>query len=142
MKSALIHQKKIQAVKILRSSLCFLEGSDFYEVNEIVNGMQKEIDDFNKSELTIINPTNKELGSIRSALKKIILPLYKGYQKNYIYELCDKTKLPQYLINAKILLSRKNPHHYAYDELEFALNESIKLEMAAIFYKQHKLTNP
>jgi hypothetical protein len=44
------------------------------------------------------------------------------------------------LVSAKILLLRKQSNAYAYNELELALNESIKNGMKQSFINQHKLT--
>lgn len=62
-----------EANNFLSKSLVFLTEQDKTIVESIINSNTKLIDSFNQKELTIINPTKKELGSVSSILKKIVI---------------------------------------------------------------------
>ena len=62
-----------EANKLLLKSIVFLNGTDKHLIESIILSNKDLINEYNKSELTIINPTNAELGTISSSLKKIVL---------------------------------------------------------------------
>lgn len=53
----------------LLKAIHFLNGDSKIIVENIINHNKRLIDEYNKKEITIINPTKTELGTIRSSLK-------------------------------------------------------------------------
>lgn len=182
-----------EANKLLLKAIVFLHGKEKSIIQCIVDSNKSLINEYNKSELTIINPKRSELGIISSSLKKIVIGFYSEYinkliivkgnglsyseryhnckcgsenlceecvnenkeiedfydmknelNKPYdlildeIKERCNKTVLPKEIINAKILLMRKNPNYYQYNKLETETNEYLKIRMLEVFNEQNK----
>lgn len=56
-----------------------------------------------------------------------------------INEACDNTIIPKNIIDAKILLSRKNPNYWTgNDKLDYELSEYLKIKMLESFNEQNK----
>lgn len=52
---------------------------------------------------------------------------------------CNKTVIPKSIMDAKILLARKNPNYWmGYDKLDWELSEFIKLKMLESFQEQNQ----
>ena len=139
-----------KANEYLTKALELLNKNDALLVGGIIKTNYDKINYHNKQELDVINPTNKELGSISSSLKKIVLGYYSDYINKIkalkkrrelivtIHQFCNKTVLPQSVLNSKILLSRQQPNYYSYNNLEVEMNEYLKLKMLESFNEQNK----
>ena len=65
-----------EAIRILNSSLKYLDILDSEQVNEIISKYQKKIINYNHQHTTIINPTAREMGEVSLSLKKRVSAFY------------------------------------------------------------------
>jgi len=139
-----------KANEYLNMAITLLHHNDVLIIKNIIKSNSDKINYHNKQKLDVINPTKKELGSVSSSLKKIVLGYYSDYINKIkalkkrrelivtIHQFCNKTVLPQSVLNSKILLSRQQPNYYSYNNLEVEMNEYLKLKMLESFNEQNK----
>lgn len=180
-----------QALFYLSKAVSFMPYMDAEIVNDLIKTYKDKIDKHNLKSLSVINPTNRELGSVNSSLKKIVIGFFaeepkikpfhysdrydncncveqneicleceaenKEREKNRnenkeilkpyydfcekLKDACDKTKLSDEVVAAKILLIRKYGNSYRYDRLGIETNECLKKMMLEEFIKQNKEFN-
>jgi len=150
MKTELELIRLTKANEYLNMAITLLHHNDVLIIKNIIKSNSDKINYHNKQKLDVINPTKKELGSVSSSLKKIVLGYYSDYINKIkalkkrrelivtIHQFCNKTVLPQSVLNSKILLSRQQPNYYSYNNLEVEMNEYLKLKMLESFNEQNK----
>jgi hypothetical protein len=122
-----------KANEYLTKALELLNQNDALLVGGIIKTNYDKINYHNKQELDVINPTNKELGSISSSLKKIVVGVYL----NPI-----KVKLEKEI--GVFSFSDKYNNHYCENDKECICANCVKeMEKEDIFYvNKSKLMNP
>jgi hypothetical protein len=75
-------------------------------INEIMNKSQLKIDNYNKDNSTVINPTKYELSTFKSTAKRVVNGKYSNvfirtlekpkYESDYLDYLCDKEQKQKY----------------------------------------------
>ena len=144
----LMRYKKL--LPLLTESKLWLDSEDQKIVESIINKYSDRLENFNKKNLAIVNPTTKELGTVRANLKRIIKgtyinPLYDKMDQTEWLELwrktsavCDTTQIKQEVIASRILLSRRLDGWIPRTDLEKALSSQIKLLMLKDFNEQNQ----
>lgn len=126
------------AVESLQKAVVYLNETDANVVREMIDTHIEVVNRYNRRNLTVINPTKKELGVVGSSLKKRVLSVYNDpAQKTWIKWLCDKTRLSKELVDAKILLARQHGSWYRMNKLEIELNEHLLQQMFMEFQTQN-----
>ncbi len=136
------------------SLLKVADNCDVEYLQSIIDKSNDALNTYNKSELTVCNPTNVELGKWDSIVKNVVItyyykPFYKIHESNIDYYLskthkkeffvcCDNTLFCEKLIHRNILLSRKTKNKIKLNPLEKALKQSIKTEILKTFQEQNK----
>jgi hypothetical protein len=106
------------------------------------------IDRYNEEDYSIHNRTKKELGTIRSTLKKGVSACFKNKlfddsEESYhlfikTRELCEATVIPDHLIDSKIQISRRFPVSYLKSgTYEFELNAYLNTKLLECFLEQN-----
>jgi hypothetical protein len=141
-------QKYKEVVRLLDSLSTLIDDSDTNSIARIKDKYNKKLDSFSLHELVPHNATPSEFGSFRSGLKKMVIAVYKN-DADELYDMCEKTTLPDHLIYSKIQCSRKlrdSYRHWRYNTVESkaqrkmlcAVDKLIKTEIIATFYEIHK----
>ncbi|PHQ27875.1 hypothetical protein [Leeuwenhoekiella nanhaiensis] len=137
--------KAIQLTKCINGLNEVLPVIPEEDLNQIISLLEKytlKVKNYNKTELTVINPTKRELGSFSSSTIRIIRSKYKpdfiDQNKDKIDVLIKSTNFDEEIITAKILSSRRQPNYYRRDDLDKVLNEHLNLQIYQSFIDQNE----
>ena len=137
------------AVIELKKSLLYLNNDDKSLVDVMISKYEAIISEYNKNNLTVMNPTKTEIGKIMGGLKVMVKAKYLNNIKSQksinkvdahflFMEASNKTIIPQELVDGKILLRRRVNNSYEYTPLELALNQYLNIEILKEFNNQNK----
>jgi hypothetical protein len=141
-------QRYKEVVRLLDSLSTLINDEDKRKIRIIKDKYSGKVDDISLLEMTAHNATNREMGSFRCGLKKMVSAVYKNDLKQ-LHEMCEKTKLDEHLIYSKIQCTRRINGTYSHWEYKTkdskekrkmftAVDKLIKTEIMSAFYNQHK----
>jgi hypothetical protein len=138
------YQKAVEALSKALLYAPHLKNS----IEPAIDNCKVLIDRYNAEDYSIHNRTKKELGTIRSTLKKGVTANFKekvleDSERGYFLfdktrELCEATVIPDHLIDSKIQISRRFPVSYLKSgTYEFELNAYLNTKLLECFLQQH-----
>jgi hypothetical protein len=151
--NSLLAYRYSNAISHLNSALPYIDHKERQQINKLINNYTLLIDQLNNDEFLIHNPTDNELKIINRVLKQVV----KGYYLNPIAKLpyystftnelddlleltftqCDKTIIDDFIINAKIYISRNVKNCHSRNKLQQEYNDHLNLLMLECFQKQN-----
>lgn len=112
---------------------------DERELDRIISKSRDIISKYNQESMSVINPTNMELGIYNSVLKKFIHAAYPDATYDEIHE----TKFSDYIRDTYILMNRKYPWgpcaNTDWYRLRIALLDTIRNSVLKEFSEQRNL---
>ena len=128
--------------------LLLLNNDENIEIKAFKKKSVDIVNKYNNNNYTISNPSNREIGDFKSAMKKFITSKY-GFSE-IIYKLIDSTKFSDDLFNSYLALGRKNIEtnkHRTYedykDEFRLGMLKRVMVDVARTtaqkeFYEKNK----
>tara|TARA_R110001592_G_C12870651_1_gene723713 strand:+ start:311 stop:736 length:426 start_codon:yes stop_codon:yes gene_type:complete len=131
--------KDLEIVKLLDSLVILINVEDVSLIKELRTKYNNKIEAFSLANMQPINATNRELGSLNMGLKKMVACIYKN-DIDELYDMCNNTKLDDYLIYSRIQCIRKMNKTSNKRERKIlqTIDKLIKVDIHKSFYNQHK----
>jgi len=102
------HELIIERCMYLKEVMHGVDGISF--IDEILEKSKSIIDEYNKLNLVVANPTKREKGDWTTTLKNFIASQYG--RSEFVYNLIDKTIFSKYVFDMWLLLRRKSKGEY------------------------------
>ena len=131
--------KDLEIVKLLDSLVILINVEDISLIKELRTKYNNKIEAFSLANMQPINATNRELGSLNMGLKKMVACIYKN-DIDELYDMCNNTKLDDYLIYSRIQCIRKmnKTSNKRERKILYTIDKLIKVDIHKSFYNQHK----
>ena len=131
------HKLIIERASLLKEVLS--NSVDEIDIDKIISKSEDIISKYNQESMSVVNPTNMELGIYNSVLKKFIKATYPDATNDEI----DETKFSDYIRDTYILMNRKYPWgpcaNTDWYRLRIALLDTIRNSVLKEFSEQLNL---